>query len=319
MTEAVTGTQITDAAKEVVEVARKKATIEAQKDKKQKGGFGPNLGPGLSQELTEKELAAIEEGVDWILERYESYLTPAPDDFDLLIEKVNIVAGAFGKSKDEFAETDLGMITIAQDYVGEWEGALADNFNENFLSKMPGIMENQGLVAKLLHDQAVKTKSVYVTRRENVLEIAEETVTAIEAINDSKGTELGILLAAIIAAGTFMTLGTGTFALVGAAAIAGSTLGGPFAPGEKEKVPLGADTVEGVINNMRDALDKLDKNVGDEENTLIEAMERTDLTVYPEVYGQEENRKATHLLPIKPNLVGASQTDIKSGLIQFEK
>ncbi|MFD0560152.1 hypothetical protein FB566_4146 [Stackebrandtia endophytica] len=317
MADPVTDTEITEAAKEVVDAARKKVTAEAAQRKKG-GGFGSNLGPGLSEQLTDADRAAIEEGLSWIVERFETYHTPHPKEFDLLIEKMDIVAAAFGKSDKGFAETDLGMITVAQEYVSEWDGALATNFSENFLSKMPIVMENQGLLARLLHNEMLKTKAMYETRRKNAVDIANDAVKAIEAINESKGIGLKVALAVIISVGTFMTLGTGTFAMVGAAAVSGATIGGPFIPEDKEKVPLGADTVEEVLDNLREALKKLDEKVDEQENTLIEAMERTDLMVYPEVYGQDKNEKATHMLPIKPRLMGASQSEIESGLVQFK-
>ncbi|MGH8880880.1 MAG: hypothetical protein ACRD0P_26590, partial [Stackebrandtia sp.] len=236
--------------------------------------------------------------------------------FDDLIERIKPVATEFGLTGTDLKDKGRGEFETAQNLVEPWDGAMAEAFTKNFLNPIPSIMLNHGRLATVLHAEAVKTKEVYKVRRKNAKDIADKSVEAIEAITDSNGGVFAVMFAAIIAAGTFMTLGAGGVAFTGAALISGATLAGPFAPGDKEEVPLGADSIEGVLDNMSNALDDIDKSCGEEQNTLNEAMERTDMMVHPEVF--VEDNKQTKLLPLKPELAGADVESIRDRFVQFD-
>lgn len=306
--EYVSDSDITDAADAVVEAAFVKAkemqdTITGYPFPSDSTGLG--MGP-LSDEK-------IRELLEWIPGRFERYLTPDPAVFDYTIAQVGKVANEFGTTGSGLRNSDRGAFFTAKHNAGLWKGNMAEKFNANFLGPIEGIMENHGRVATLLHNEIEKTKAVYLNRRKTAKEVADKTVEAIEAIALDGG--ITVMLAFLISAGTVLTLGGGGFAVAGAALIIGGTIGGPLIPGDGESVPLSADSVGGVLDNMRAALDSLDESIKGETDTLNEAMKETDKSVYPEVF--DADGQETKMLPMRPNLLDASPEQIKAQFFKY--
>lgn len=263
----------------------------------------------------------IREKLSWVVDRFRETLKPFPRDFDPLIDKIKAIETAFGQEEDSFGDPDLGMIETSANYMAQWEGALSTNFNEKFLGPMPIIAANHGKLASYLRDHAEKMKSIYESGRQDALNIAEKGVEAIDAINDSNGKDLMIALAVLIAAGTLAGPALGVASaplavqLANAAVIAGSVLGGPFVE-KGEEVPLGGDTVEEVMNNVRDALDASAKRIFEEEGYLLDALKKSEGEVFPQTSGNLDGHTA--LLPQQPKVFTATDEELTAGLVQFD-
>lgn len=312
----ITDEEIKAAAHEVERRAFAKACEERDSDNADmtiltEGAFDSNDGK------TDDEIRAE---LSWIRPRFDEFLSPYPRDFDEFIPKMKNVAAFFGQEKHAFGDDRFKWIDSSEKYVGEWEGELATNFTDYYLRPIPSIISNQGKLAHSLYENAWAMKSIYQGGRQDARDIAKQAVEAIDAIKDVKGIEsLKIMLAAVIAAtalaGPALTaVGASTTAqFMNAGIAAGSIMGGPFLKDGKE-LPLGANTVEEVLDNMRAALDKVDERIRREEDTVIEALKKTDEVAYPRVTG--DNKKTTELVPMLPDLQGRTRDEIKAGLTQ---
>ncbi|GAA4896518.1 hypothetical protein LX16_1349 [Stackebrandtia albiflava] len=315
MVDNITDEAILDAAHEL----RRKA-IEKAKDERDDNRPSASMtqwtgrGPGPSDEY-------IEEQAEWIVDAFRKYLKPFPRDFDPIIEKMKSVEAAFGEEDDSFGNPDLGMIEVSANYLAQWEGALAISLRENFLGPFPVIAANHGKLASYLRLHMQMMKSIYESGRQDALDIAEKGQEAIDAITDCKGSDLKILLAVLIAAGTLMgpVLGAAQAALsaqlFNASIIAGSVLGGPFVK-EGPTVPLGGDTVEEVMDNVREALNKIGERLAEEEGHLLEALKKTQGEVSDVVSLNME--EATPLLLMPPKII-TDPGDYTKGLVQFSE
>lgn len=274
---------------------------------------------GPADTLTDDQ---IREELKWVRPRIEEFLKPYPRDFDDFIQKMKGVAAFFGQEKNSFGDDRFKWIETAEKNVATWEGALATNFTDYYLRPIPTIVSNQGKLAHSLYENAWAMKSIYQGGRQDARDIAKQAVEAIDAIKDVKGIEsLKILLAAVIAATaiagptmTALAVGGNAAQLANAGIAAGSIMGGPFMKEGKE-LPLGANTVEEVLKNMDDALKKVEEKIKKEEDTVIDALKKSDSVVYPLAGG--DSKKATELVPMLPKLLTATKEETTKGMIQF--
>lgn len=323
-----TNTDLDIAIDALMETARSKAESEIRSDK----AFDFEGNP-LNGSVNEYDEEQIQEALDNLRARFDLTYTPHPNEFNTLIEAMSDVENAMGinigdpddldqnLSKDErdsikgkSGTDDLKAIDTAADEIGEhWDGQLRNNLVDN-LDKMSSIAGNQGALAQFLRLQAELMQKVYARRRTDAKKIAEEGKSAIEAIKDCKGDDLAILLAVVIAIGTVGTGGAvllpttaGIVAtLAGSSAIIGGTLGGPFLP-EDTETPLGADTVEGVFDNIYQALNDSDKTMEDEEAEIMKALTEIESLVAPTL--GESAYHGTAMVPAWPDMAKVSDPD----------
>ncbi|ADD43968.1 hypothetical protein [Stackebrandtia nassauensis] len=307
----VTDTEIKDAAEKVRETAVSKG--KSERDKAEGDYTIMNPDSMIRPDFASDE--EIEEQAKWIPGRFEPYITPNPLDIETLVKRADTIATVFNCSGNNLTDSRLsGAYEIAMTRSDEWEGKAGENF-EKYMASLPTIMGNHGKVANMLQIEAQKMIELYKNRRKGAKDIADQAVKAIEAIDDSKGEGLEFLLAVIITIGTFVGLGGGGLAIVGAGVASGATLGGPFLPDDKEELPLGADTIEEVLENMKKALDELDKSITEQEDTLIDAMKFNESEIRPHI--SDDFGKETLLLPMRPELAGADVKTIKERFHQF--
>lgn len=258
----------------------------------------------------------IREQLEWVVGRFREFLSPCPRDFDQLIAKVKKIEAAFGADADVPGGTAAGVLADSTRQLGGWDGELAKNLTENFLRPMPVIAANQGKLASYLRDHAEKMQSVYECGRQNALTIAKRGIEALDAITICRSTDLMIALAALIAAkplpGPVLTAATSMVVqLTNAGVVAGSDIGGPFAE-QDDKLPIGGDTVEQVMDHVWDALNTSRKRIFEEEGYLMDALKQTERAVLPAASGRTDN--GTALLPMRPKISGATDEEITKGL-----
>lgn len=335
MSEELDDETIRESVEKLLEAAKEKALDEANDRWIDGNGQGHHNPPS---DATKKR---IDEELESLKERFEDILSPRPKDFDELIKtmkKVEGDLGVFEASKDldensdriggnaDFGLADTAKGEIQKDWDGRFRNELIDKF---FTPFYPNIIATQGGVARFLRQHAELMKMIYIRRRHDAKKTADDGVTAIEAINDSKGSDLKLLLSIV---GGLIGLGTamaGPFAsgiagplamgLSSAAWSAGNAVGGNFIKDDKE-VPLGADTVQGVVENIYKALKTSDETMQDEEDALLKSLKAIEVKIYPLVMGSNEDLfKGNDLIPMKPAItqVGLKPEELRDGITVY--
>ncbi|ADD41834.1 hypothetical protein [Stackebrandtia nassauensis] len=326
-----TDKELEDAVNKLVEVAKKKAQEEADQARRSVEGKKSFEGDVLEYPYTREEVTKmIEDGAKEIKERFAAVYTPKPDDFDTMIsrmQQVEAVLGAYEPSKNTTKETpviggggDLELLRTSVSDMSDWQGKLKNAFVDNYLTPFPRITVTQGGLARFLRHQAEWMQAIYKRRRYDAKKTADQGVEAIEAIDDSKGSEAAIALAAIIGLATLLgPMGSSlAFGLGTSAVVAGTGIGAEFIEEDKE-VPLGADTVQGVIDNVYKALEESDKTMVEEEGKVLDALKQIEGVVYPLVMGPDID-KGTELTPMRPAIVDTMDVEeLKDGITVYDR
>lgn len=231
-----------------------------------------------------EQLDSIKEDADWIPDRFKSFLTPKPEDFQEKLDAVDEVARMLGTgvNEDEFTDGQVrGKIDDAKGYMEEWQGALSDTFISNFLTPMSShIVSNQGIAMMILRDDLMAMRNIYVEARKSLKMAGENAITAIESADGISSAAIKTLLT--VAAAAF---GVGAAAMTGPAApIVGAVVAGSIAIGtnevqDDESIPLAADFPDQVVENLRTALDELEKSVIDKEVELFNLISEARTTI----------------------------------------
>ena len=329
-----TDEDIRDAVKELVKAAYDKAIEQATEQWTDPGGGGHRNTP--SDEQKENYRKQGEE----LKQRFEEILSPKPEDFETLISIMNAVQGSLG-AYEATKDTSSDPVRIAGDDGFEqastamveltgWGGELRNQFLDNYLVPLfPGIVSTQGNVARFLSQHARLMKRVYERRRRDAKKIAEQGQVAIEAIVESKGSDLKLFLSIIgglvgfasAAVGPFIgTAGSLGVGLSSAAVSAASAIGGNFIPADGDPVPLGADTVKEVVDNIYEALKKNDEIMREEEAEILESLQLLEGVIYPMVGGSDALVKAgSDLVPMQPKIFTVTDPkDLREGVTAYD-
>ena len=298
-------------------------------------------GQGHHEPPSDARKKQIKEECEALKERFEEILTPHPKNFDDLIKttkKVESALGVFAVDKDLDTnsdriggDADFGLVDTAKgDIQQNWDGALRNELVEKYLTPLyPNIIATQGSLARYLREHAEIMKRIYERRRRDAKKIAEQGTEAIEAINDSKGSDLKLVLSIIGALVGFGAAVAGPFAsgVAGPLAIglssaswsAANAIGGNFIADDKKEVPLGADTVREVVENIYEALKKSDETMQDEEGEVLESLQHIEVAIYPMTMGSnEELEKGSDLAPMWPKLHDLLSVDeLRKGLTVY--
>jgi hypothetical protein len=162
-------------------------------------------------------------------------------------------------------------ISTINDKVESWKSGAADMFKDYFLPVIPAAIDEQVVVAKAMRNVMAANQSMLAISRDDADAIAHDTIAALEfsdgccSGDNDQQTTLGIIsgVAAIVA-------GIATLPFsgpIGAAAImaggftvldgAVSTWATVEDSRAQNSLPLGADTIEGVLESMAEALGKV--------------------------------------------------------------
>lgn len=275
---------------ELQEAVIEKVRTEAETPAVSGGYPGSNsYRPELDRVPSREEIL---ERIGWLREMIDDILKPKPSDFDPLIDKTEKLRDLFGvESHQPGGDSRLRNIDTSKNAIQQWDGAFADNLAEKYFAPLEDVRGNHGRMAKVLNENAIAMKATYVHARGQAKRTLDDGIKAIEAIVDSKGSELKILLAILTGATSLITplLPSKTAVQLGSAGL--STLLsnlGEAGPEEQEEVPLGADTPEGVMNNVKEALETVKKKRGDDEDAIIKAVNDSETAIY------ERMTKSTH-------------------------
>lgn len=193
-----------------------------------------------------------------------------------------------------------GIETVKSNLSGS-DSLTIDAFQDRFLYRIPGAVDRQIGVVMHLRNVMAANKGMIQQARQDVLRIGEQTVVALEASSDSADITatlrvvagVGTIVAGLVAVpvsggGSIAAVGAGTTILSGALTTY-DAFGGMKDDEESEEgsVTLAADTAEGVLDNMKQALEKVYEKLDDGNDALREAcdalagdMQGTDRKVY---------------------------------------
>jgi hypothetical protein len=170
------------------------------------------------------------------------------------------------------ANANLSQISTIQIQIGRFDGLAMQEFASNYANRLPIVVDGQDAVACFLWLGAAGEQEIWNRAMQGVADIAAQGRTAMEQCDDGGGDVSAVLsIAGALAsvAGVVPGLGTGVSIGIKLASTALSTAS-KFAPKAPETVPLGADNPIAVLDNIKVALDKLSKQIADEEDDLAE-------------------------------------------------
>ena len=196
-----------------------------------------------------------------------------------------------GMPDNGFGQGDLSLAGSVQNLVDDWQGHAATEFHDSFLANLDPCRRNQIVIGKILRDMARTNAELLETVRADTIRIQTQTLNALDAVLDGSGdlsAKLGILSAAACLAGGFCALPLFTAASGAAAAASGGFTmlsgvlsgAGSLTGDDSEPVPLAADTVDGVLANMTEAVNAVVSGQYDCENDLVKCLEENTMMLY---------------------------------------
>lgn len=244
----------------------------------------------------------------WIPEAYQRWSGLAdPVDFSMLAGAMDPVLKGLGIAHKRDGvlypaeATVLVGIRGADSCFDSWQGKAKKNFTDFSASWETGL-SNQGNLAVALQDAMVGTSKIFETARADILDIAEKTVTALQAVGcGADDVKVTFTIASALAgvASVAFPPGGAVIALVSISAGAGAVSN--LAPDRKE-IPLGASTAKGVIDNMDDAMRTLARWIDAQEQAVVEMLKQNLKTVRSET---------NSYVPAPPNLLNSRSGGVR--------
>lgn len=254
---------------------------------------------------TDPGYRALLDDIDEVRGYFDKFFDPQPADFDALIDRMTTIEENLGVSEDVGGDTRLESIDTAKNAVQHWHGRFATNLAEHYLAPLEQIRVNHGRVAACLRGNAEALREVYANGRRNAVQTARNGAVAAEAVTVSKGADLAVFYQVALGLVPFVTPmlpATIGVQLATAAITTGLSAAKTTLPEETE-VPLGADTLEGVLDNVRTALDRAWKIRRDDEDRARDAIRDSEATVREQL-SKPGSTKAP-MVPDRPDIVGA--------------
>lgn len=235
---------------------------------------------------------------------------PDPARYDPLIADLNAAMGKLNTgsvrttelSNDvSLANPHLDKMTTDGGYLQGWTGDAAMAFKANFIDTFKTASGNQFSVLSTLKGILEAHRAMWLKARDDIAKIAENTKNAL----DNSGScgknqwsfEFSVLSAVVAVGGVVVAVATGGFvplvaigaaASVGSAGVAGLTASG--------------DSVDTIINSMRQAVDELTRHIQEVENQHIAEKVRA---LTEAVHANKDK-----IVAARPNLAGMNDRDL---------
>jgi hypothetical protein len=203
---------------------------------------------------------------------------PQDRDFEGLVEQCGqgaqlLASGAQlspgkGSAAPFGANINLSQIATIQQQIGRFDGAAMQAFAANYANRLPIVVDGQDAVACFLWLAVAGEQEIWKRAMQGVADIAAQGRTAMEQCDDGGG-DASAVLSIVGALASIVGLAPGAGVAVKLAGTVLSTAS-KFASKGSETVPLGAGNPITVLDNIGEALDKLSRQVADEENNLGE-------------------------------------------------
>jgi hypothetical protein len=177
-----------------------------------------------------------------------------------------------GTLEDRALNGDANMRDATQD----WQGTAANQFRNDFLKDIPTIVANQTALAKTLRSVALANAGLLLAARKDAQELAIKAKAAFDSfepggVDEGVTTGFAVIAAlATIAAGIAAAIPSGGTSLAaGLTIVAGVSSAASLAEEKADPIGLGADTVQGIIGNVSDAVNKILLTLEDGEDKLV--------------------------------------------------
>jgi hypothetical protein len=183
------------------------------------------------------------------------------------------------------ANINLAQIATIQQQISRFDGAAMQTFAANYANRLPVVVDGQDAVACFLWLGVAGEQEIWKRAMQGIADIAAQGKTAMEQCDDGGGDASAVLyVASALASVIGVVPGLGTGVSIGLK-LAGTALGAAskFAPKPPETVPLGAGNPIAVLDNIQGAIDKLKKQIADEEGELAERLSTVESLVHTQL------------------------------------
>jgi hypothetical protein len=275
------------------------------------GGEKYAVGPDGRYRGTAEDWSMVRAGYQWIPEMFVANVGPEPSGFNSLIDDMDSARKALYDS-DSGVDPIGSEIANVQQHLSDWTGTAAETFRYRFLNRIPDAARNQAHIALMLREAMVADQDIYVEVRRNLKDLALTGRTALESITKCGGTDEVIMVLSVIAVvGSIATLAgaPAVWTVVVGLASAGA-LTAQATRDDPIETDLAADTVDGVLRNVIDAITQLQHDLYWSERKITDALNDNlhQMTDGTHRYGETSTRDA--FLPPRPALVGLSMIPV---------
>lgn len=272
---------------------------------------------------TSADWAALRAGYSWIPDYFMRYIGPEPAGFD---GPIDVMETAEKQLYDKGMSPVDSYVELVRNHLTNWTGDAANVFRVNYLVRIPEVTRNQADVANMLKHAMIANKDIFIQARQDLVRVAHKTIDALESMTRCGGASGVVALLAVVAAVATTVAAVGTAgALTPAAADTWTFVAGlsssataiiPALETEPEfaspiEHDLAADTVNGVLNAMVDAIKRIAQEVDHQERRIVAALQSNlrDMTsgaIETLPNGQRRPRRDNFLAP-RPALIAESR------------
>ena len=285
------------------------------------------IGPDKKYLGTADDWAQLNSQYSWIPDAFAQRIGPDPRQIEALKDPLLSVSGKLffptTAKQGDIPPASIGpigqLMKKADSSVTGWTGDAAAKFKHNFLDPLPEAAQAQSYLAVALAQAIVGNRDMFLGLRHDLLVIAQQGAIAVGRagecqlphISDETKAKLALAGAvATVAAGVasipvgggavFLPYGVALFTVIAGTSSGLSVTG----LGKKEEVKLDADTVDGVLGKIVDALIGTDKTLTAKEDDMISALQK--------MIGMITGPAATAYMPPKPELLGYTDDQLKN-------
>ena len=264
--------------------------------------------PMMTEDVLRKTVWDAEMKFNEVHSLFNDFLVlPDPGDFDGPIQSLNgcmdaLCSQAFTdpiQGTPHPINIELKAMTVAGNSLDEWDGLAAQAFTNNFIIPFEGRTENQFTVASILMNALNAEKELWNRARKNIDDIAHKAKSALEHYDDcgKNDWEIGLsVVGAVVAIAAVPVTGGASAIALGAVASAvdvASTFAGQIE--DEPKNDYSAESVEGVIDKVKQGINDLKTEVARAEQKVVDAMTNSNGIV---------GAHATDFLAPRPTLAG---------------
>jgi hypothetical protein len=208
---------------------------------------------------------------------------PGPETFDPMLGSLaSVLSGLSSGGQDPVTGTavpanpELERIAGTAIALAHWTGPAAVQFRKSFLEPLPALVRNQFIVAAVLRAALAAQRDLWLRARDDVDQIAEKTLDALDAIADCTRNEWTITFTVVasVAALAVVPLSGGA-ALAVSAVGAATQVAAASGPGEPERTAFSGDDPVDVVDRMRDAITLLHRHIRDQEEKIAVSLRST--------------------------------------------
>jgi hypothetical protein len=274
--------------------------------------FPYGVGPDGTYLGTDAQWSALDAEYSWIPDEFNRRIDPEPSNFDPLIAEMHSTALTLYNSSSG-AETVGAVNREVEKVLAGWVGYANEVFTNNFVNRIPDVAKNQAYFAGMLEQAMVANKDIFVTTRKDLLSTGQQAVTALDSTTQCLGANVPLILTVAAAVAT-VAVGVASIPLTGGAVLApagvaaftiiagiSSGLSQAHFPAP-QKLDLGADSVDGVLSKMIDAIVNIDRHIDTNERTIVGGLQTnyTALTDSSGGGGDQTSSRDAFLAP-RPN------------------